>query len=217
MAVKLEDRPIDQVREECIDKLIVNYSHAIISQAAFERRLDEMMAATEHQVLLDLVADLPKEADKQYAEDKQSTFAPSTSSTDTAADKVVSILSSNSRKGPWLVPKKMVIIDVLGSVELDFSQATFADTQVEIEVKSFLGSVSIAVPEDVAVVSRVTNILASSEEHAPPQPQLARHTIVVTGMSLLGSVDVSVKRSMRERWVEFANSMREAFGLERRT
>lgn len=215
MAVKLEDRPIDQVREECIDKLIVNYSHAIISQEAFERRLDELMAATEHQVMLDLVADLPKETDAQYAEDKQSTFAANGAESAAAEEKLVSILSSNSRKGQWLVPKKMVIIDVLGSVELDFSQVTFADTQVEIEVKSFLGSVSISVPEDVSVVSRVTNILASSEDHAAPLRP--RHTIIVTGLSFLGSVDVSIKRSMRERWVDFANSMREAFGFDRRT
>lgn len=52
MRVKLEDRPIEQVREETIDKLIVNYSHAVISAEAFERRLDEATDSESHQALV---------------------------------------------------------------------------------------------------------------------------------------------------------------------
>ena len=46
MSVKVEDRPIEQVREQVIDQLIYNYSHGVISVDAFERRLDNAMDAT---------------------------------------------------------------------------------------------------------------------------------------------------------------------------
>ena len=48
MTVILEDRPIEQVREETIDQLIFNYSHGVISAEAFERRLDQAMNSNTH-------------------------------------------------------------------------------------------------------------------------------------------------------------------------
>ncbi len=215
MSVKLEDRPIEQVREETIDKLIVNYSHEVISKEAFERRLDEAMATNQHQTLVELVADLPMATDADYQKQKQASFgAASVASAEN--EKLVSILSSNTRKGPWVAPAHLKIIDVLGSVTLDFSEAHFAQPNVEIEINNVLGSLSLLVPDNVAVVSRASHILGSSDDHSPERSDAATQTITVTGWSLLGSVDVSVKRNMRERWLSFANSMREAFGMQRK-
>lgn len=215
MPVKLEDRPIEKVREETIDKLIVNYSHEVISKEAFERRLDEAMATTVHQELVNLVADLPMAADADYQQQKQASFG-ATSEASASDEKLVSILSSNTRKGPWVVPAHLKIVDVLGSVTLDFSEAHFAQPNVTIEMNNVLGSLSIIVPDHVAVVSRASHILGSSNDHCPPRDASTTQTINVTGWSLLGSVDVSIKRNMRERWLSFANSMRETFGMQRR-
>lgn len=215
MPVKLEDRPIEQVREETIDKLIVNYSHEVISQEAFERRLDEAMATDSHQQLVDLVQDLPLTADSAYKEQKQASFGASSVAT-VADEKLVSILSNNTRKGPWVAPAQLKVVDVLGSVTLDFSEAHFTQPTIEIELNNVLGSLSILVPDNVAVVSKASHILSSSEEHSPTTQDSTTNTVIIKGWSLLGSVDVSVKRNMRERWLAFANSMREAFGLERR-
>ncbi|WP_417680899.1 LiaF domain-containing protein [Pseudidiomarina aquimaris] len=215
MSVKLEDRPIEQVREETIDKLIVNYSHEVISKEAFERRLDEAMATTVHQELIDLVADLPMAADADYQQQKQASFG-SDSAVSSQDEKLVSILSSNNRKGPWVVPARLKVIDVLGSITLDLSEAHFSQPNTEIEINSVLGSLSILVPENVAVISRASHILGSSDDYSPVREVATTNTITVTGWSVLGSVDVSVKRNMRERWLSFANSMREAFGLQRK-
>lgn len=215
MPVKLEDRPIEQVREETIDKLIVNYSHEVISKEAFERRLDAAMATAEHQELVDLVADLPMAADADYQQKKQASFGVQSVAAE-QDEKLVSILSSNNRKGPWVVPARLKIIDVLGSITLDFSEAHFAQPNVEVEINNVLGSLDILVPDNVAVVSRASHILGSSDDHSPARDASITHTITVTGWSVLGSVDVSVKRNMRERWLSFANSMREAFGMQRR-
>lgn len=215
MPVKLDDRPLEQVREETIDKLIVNYSHEIISQEAFERRLDEAMAADSHQQLVDLVDDLPMAADAAYQEQKEASFGGGSVSS-ASGEKIVSILSSNTRKGPWVAPAHLKIVDVLGSITLDFSEAHFAQPTTEIELNNVLGSLSILVPDNVAVLSKVSNILSSNEDYSPTRETATTHTITITGWSLLGSVEVSVKRNMRERWLSFANSMREAFGLERR-
>ena len=63
MAVENRDRPIDVLREEVIDQLIVNYSHEELSLEAFERRLDQALASDDASELGDLVVDLELKAD----------------------------------------------------------------------------------------------------------------------------------------------------------
>lgn len=216
MSVKLSDRPIEQVREETVDKLIVNYSRAIISAEAFERRLDEAMATDNHQKLVDLVADLPLDADVQYDHKKERSFTPNYAATDaTEDDKMISILGSNVREGQWQVPKKIIVVDVLGSAKLDFTDAIFQHQAIEVRVTNVLGSLEIFVPENVNVTTRVFNIIGSAENHAPSMAGRQAPQITITGWSLLGSIEVSVKRTMKEKLVAFANSMREAFGMEK--
>ncbi|RUO57917.1 LiaF domain-containing protein [Pseudidiomarina insulisalsae] len=214
MPVKLEDRPIAQVREETIDKLIVNYSHDVISQEAFERRLDAVMATESHQEMVDLVADLPLAADSEYQQRKEATLGKREHRE--PESKVTCILSNTSRKGFWEVPERLKVVDVLGSITLDFTEAQLPQRHVEIALSSFLGSVSIVIPEHFSVTSRVGDVLGSSEAYVPPSDVETSHIITVTGWSVLGSVDVSVKRNLRERWVAFANAMRETFGMGQR-
>ncbi|MDN7125182.1 LiaF domain-containing protein [Pseudidiomarina terrestris] len=221
MPVKLEDRPLEQVREETVDKLIVNYSRAIISAEAFERRLDEAMAMDSNQQLVELVADLPLEADPGYDDSKERSFTPNYAAANTKSehgetdDKLISILGSNVREGQWLVPKKIVVVDVLGSAKIDFTDAVFQHQHVEIHVSNVLGSLEVFVPENVNVTSRMFNIIGSAENHAPSMGSRQAPQITITGWTLLGSVEVSVKRTMKEKLVAFANSMRETFGMEK--
>src|SRR5690606_23291616 len=128
MPVKLEDRPIEQVREETIDKLIMNYSHGIISAEAFERRLDDATGTDSHQLLVELVADLRLEADTRYDDLKERRFTPNyrAQSEGSGSDRIVSVLSSNDRSGQWVVPQQLNMIGVLGSATLDFTDAVLS-------------------------------------------------------------------------------------------
>ena len=217
MSVTLEDRPIEQVREETVDKLIVNYSHAIISAEAFERRLDQAMATNLHQELIDLVKDLPIEVDSSYDAKKERSFTPNyDANKSNDEDKLISILGSNVRQGQWVVPKKITVIDVVGSAKIDFTDAVFQHQQVEINVINVLGSLDIFVPEDVNVTSKMFNIIGSAENRAPSMAGRQAPQITITGWSVLGSLEVSVKQTMKEKLVAFANNMREAFGMPKR-
>jgi hypothetical protein len=224
--VKLEDRLITQVREEVIDQLIMNYSHGVISEQAFERRLDIATNSDEHLLLAEQVADLTLLPDAKYramwAQSFSSGATPSPKTQQTAnpdvtdSDRLVSVLSCDERSGPWRVPQQLTIINALSSVELDFSDAIFEHQQVRLQTRNWLGSISIKVPEHVAVLSDINNIASSSSNNVssggPGEPKT--HFIRVEGYSVLGSVSISVKRSLKERFTEFANSVRTAFGLK---
>ena len=225
--VKLEDRPIAQVREAVIDQLIMNYSHSVISEQAFERRLDIATNSDDPNVLIEQVADLTLEPDAKYRAMWSQNFDTSKTATSSAnamnaveptdKDRLVSILSSDERSGPWRVPQQLTIINALSSVELDFSEAVFEHQQVTLQLTNWLGSVSIQVPEHVAVISELNNIAASSDNTVGQGGPGSRktHCIRIEGYSVLGSLDVSIKRSLKQRFTDFANSIRAAMGLDK--
>ena len=102
--VKLEDRPIAQVREDVIDQLIMNYSHGVISEQAFERRLDIATNSDDHQLLAEQVADLTLLPDAKYRAMWAQSFTKPQPKAERGAnaavgDRLVSVLSSDERSG----------------------------------------------------------------------------------------------------------------------
>ena len=212
MPVKLEDRPIDQVREETIDKLVINYSHGVISAEAFERRLDEATDATSNQVLVDLVADLTLEADTQYDTFKEKQFTPNyQAGDDTANQRIITVLSSSNRTGQWVVPREITVFGVLGSTELDFTDAIFQHQHVKVKIVNVLSSIEIFVPENVNVSSSLIDIISSSENTAPSMAGRQAPVISIEGWSVLSSQEVKVKVTMKEKFMAFANTVKSAF------
>lgn len=214
--VKIEDRPLDQLRQEVIDQLIMNYSHGIISVEAFERRLDIASDAKQHQELIAVVADLSLLPDEQYQQQRQRSLSPSyQAGNDTSNEKIISILSSNQHRGKWLVPAEICLLNVLGSVELDFSEAVFQHQHVVIKVNNWMSSLNILVPEQVSVVSNMFNIVGSSTHRPTAVTDRQAPKIVITGYSVLGSLDVTVKRTMKEKLNSFAMQCRDMMGLHK--
>ncbi|WP_404341308.1 LiaF domain-containing protein [Pseudoalteromonas mariniglutinosa] len=212
MTVKLEDRPIEQVREEVIDQLIYNYSHAVISAQAFERRLDQAMAAKDNHSLRELTADLSLQADSQYQSEKRTQFSPNYSPHN-GEEKLHlrSILGNNERSGQWLVPKEIHLTNIMGSIELDFTDAIFQHQNVTLYVNCMLGSDEIFVPEHVNVVSKMFSVIGSVENKSVSLNKHQGPTITIEGKVVLGSVEIKIKRTMKEKFVTFAHSLRNSF------
>jgi len=49
----------------------MNYSHGVLSLEAFERRLDDAMETSDHNILTDLTADLDLKVDQDYIDNKK--------------------------------------------------------------------------------------------------------------------------------------------------
>ena len=124
MTVKLEDRPIEQVREEVIDKLIYHYSHGVISAEAFERRLDAATARQSHQEIVDLASDLTMNVDDQFNNRKQQQFSINYASSDIPeTETMINVLGGSNRTGMWEVPKEIKVLCLMGGADIDFSDA----------------------------------------------------------------------------------------------
>ncbi len=216
MSVILEDRPIEQVREETIDQLIFNYSHGVISAEAFERRLDQAMNSDSHQEIIDLVADLTLKADTQYNDNKEHQFTPSYSnpnSDDTL--NLQSILGNIERSGQWYVPKTITVNNILGEALLDFTDAVFQHQNVTIKLNCILGSNKIYVPENINVVCKSYGIISSIENKAPSMANRQAPIITIEGKVVLGSLNITVKKTIKEKFVAFANNLKAAFDSDK--
>jgi hypothetical protein len=212
MSVILEDRPIEQVREETIDQLIFNYSHGIISAEAFERRLDDAMGSDSHQEIIDLVADLTLKADTKYNNNKEHQFTPSYSSANTDDSlNLKSILGNVERSGQWNVPKNITVNSILGEAVLDFTDAVFQHQHVTIKLNCILGGHKIYVPENINVVCKTYAIISSIENKAPSMATKQAPIITIEGKVILGSLSVSIKRTIKEKFIVFANNLKSAF------
>lgn len=221
MPVKLEDRPIETLREEVIDTLIYNYSHGVISSEAFERRLDQAIESQEHQVIANLIADLDKATDTEFNSHKERQFnvnyAANANETgdNQETDTIINILGGSSRSGQWTVPREIKVITVFGGSEIDFTDAVFTTPNVIVKVLCLFGGDDIYVPENVNVISKAFCILGGIDNTAPSIASRQAPTITIEGLVLFGGLDIKIKRTIKEKFVAFANQMKTMFNQQR--
>lgn len=220
MTVTLKDRPIETVRSEVIDQLIMNYSHGELSYEAFERRLDQAMELANHQDLVDLTTDLPLAVDKAYVENKKQDLAPNYVTGEAEElDYMVNIFSGSTRGGVWKVAKETRYLSIFSGTDIDFTDAQFSQEVVRIKMFSLFSGDTIYVPENVNVVSKAFCIFGGIDNISPSQtrsPVVNQYshnspTIIIEGLSIFSGVSIKVKRSMKERFVELADSLKNIF------
>jgi hypothetical protein len=220
MTVTLTDRPIETVRSEVIDQLIMNYSHGELSYEAFERRLDQAMELANHQDLVDLTSDLPLVVDKAFVKNKKQDLAPNFVPGEAEDfDTMVNIFSGSSSGGVWKVAKETRYLSIFSGTDIDFTDAQFSQAVVRIKMFSLFSGDTIYVPENVNVVTKVFCIFGSIDNIAASQTRsstlnqnsASKPTIIIEGLSIFSGVSIKVKRSMKERFVELADSLKNMF------
>ena len=213
MPVAPQDRPVASVREETIDRLIVNYGHGKLSLEAFERRLDQALEAKTADQLLPLVADLELTADKAYSEAKREELAPHAPSGGAhEVEHMFHIFGGSNRRGAWTVPPEIRMFNIFGGGELDFSKAVFTQPVTRIKLLCLFGGAEIRVAEDHNVLSKAICIFGGIDNRSGGMQRPGAPTIVIEGFVLFGGASIRVKKSVRERWMEFAEHIKTALG-----
>jgi len=214
MSVKLTDRPIETVRSEVIDQLVMNYSHGELSYEAFERRLDSAMELNNHQDLVELTTDLPLTVDKAFVESKKQDSTPNfTAGEAEDIEYMVNIFSGSNRGGVWKVPKEIRVFSLFSGCDIDLTHAQFSQNELHIKLFSLFSGNDIFVPDNVNVVSKVFSIFAGTDNEATTQvnPNIVTPTIVIEGISIFSGIDIKIKRTMKEKFVDLADSLKKIF------
>ena len=216
MTVILNDRPREQVKEEVIDILVHNFSHGIISNEAFERRLDKVIAAESNTEMMAEVADLESTPDEFIKQNREKQFSVNYSTESVEEeDYIVNIMSGSDRSGFWRVPNRLNIVSIMGGSTIDFTDAQFGSPNVTIRSLAIMGGDTIYVPENVNVVCKVFCLMGGISNRAPSIADRNAPTITITGFALMGGSTIKVKTTIKEKFVAFANQMKTTFGTNR--
>ncbi|XQW86105.1 LiaF domain-containing protein [Thalassotalea piscium] len=212
MSVVIEDRPIESVREEVIDQLIMNYSHGKLSYEAFERRLDVAMESKSNVEIAALTEDLELDVDPNYVESKRRDFSTQyTAERAEENDLIVNIFGGSKRRGRWMVAKEIRSLTVFGGTELDFTDAQFSQPDIKMSVFCLFGGVDIYVPENVNIISKAFCIFGGVDNTAPCLADRNSPTIIIEGFVMFGGIDIKLKRTIKEKFVAFADNMKNMF------
>ena len=114
-------------------------------------------------------------------------------------DNVLALLGEQKRRGRWLVRNGLDAKAILGSIELDLTEAVLEQRELTISVSSILGEVKLIVPDGVMVVNEGTAILGERNMSlSQDEPYTADTPIVhVRGFTLLGNVEA---RRPKKKW-----------------
>lgn len=215
MVVKLDDRPREQVKDEVIDTLVYNYSHNIISNEAFERRLDIVIQAETNSEMVKEIEDLTPAPDDAIKQQREKTFSVNYSSDEVEdEDYIINIMGGSDRSGRWNVPKKLNVVSIMGGSKIDFTDANFSSPNVEIRSIAIMGGDTIYVPENVNVVCKVFCLMGGFDNKAPSIAHSNAPTITIRGFALMGGSTIKLKRTIKEKFVTFANQMKATFNIK---
>jgi hypothetical protein len=218
MPVTPNDRPIETLREETVDQLIMNYGHGKLSREAFERRLDEALDTKSHDKLLELTRDLDLEADRQYAAQKKAELGIRVDAGTSGSDELeymINVFGGTTRKGAWHVPRAIRIVNIFGATDLDFTDATFSAQTTYITTFCLFGGVTARVREGLRTVSKAVCIFGGVDNRSPSTADPNAPLLVVEGLVLFGGIDIKLKKTPKQHLQEFANQLRTMFNAER--
>jgi len=212
MSVVIEDRPIEAVRTEVIDQLIMNYSHGELSYQAFERRLDQAMESQCNKELVALTEDLALKVDQAYADSKKQNTTPNFVPGHTEEiETIVNIFSGSNRGGGWKVAKEIRYFSIFSGCDIDFSDAQFSQPVVRVKIFSLFSGDTIYVPESINVISKAFCIFGGIDNSAPCKSNSNAPTIIIEGVAIFSGVTIKVKRTIKEQFVNFADSLKDMF------
>ena len=163
-----------------------------------EERLKTLYAAKTIGELAPLTADLPVQSAHPPATQRVVSKRIGGIPTSNAS---IAILSRADRRGPWVVPPRYTAVALLGGVDLDLTEAHFAEPETVINVVAIMGGVDIIVPEDVNARVDGVGILGAFDNRAGSQAPEGSPLVRITGIALMGGVDVKPPRRRRKnRW-----------------
>lgn len=175
--------PTLSARERVVDLLQAGFANDHLSIEEFERRVAVAYQAKTPADLDTLVADL----------------APAVVAPDVPPrTRITALFSNNERNGFMAIPHYLEVVSILGNVELDLSDATFAPGLTVIAVSAVLGNVEITVPFGVRVECAGDAFFGNFDYKAADivgYPTDAERVVRITGHSVFASVQIGAQPS----------------------
>ncbi|MEV0618427.1 DUF1707 domain-containing protein [Nonomuraea sp. NPDC050404] len=165
-------------REHAVELIQQAYADGRLGTAELELRIEQALTATTSQELEPAVADLPQ------VEKAEETV------------RLESVGGSVTRKGDWLVPRRLRVESEYGRVRLDLSQAHIPHARVDIELWLAYGAATIILPAGAtADADGVRTDWGRVSCKAPGRPRPGAPHVRVTGELPYGRLTIRNARA----------------------
>jgi hypothetical protein len=181
--------PVGAVRERVIQTLTEAFANDILSVAELEERLEKAYRAQTADEAMALIAGLPQKPAPGMAVAAMDDFSQPARQ----RERVVSIMSSQHRRGAWSVPRQVNVVGVFSDTTIDITHATLPKDIIDIHVNVVFANMTIVVPPGMYVENRVGSFAASveSEPALALAPMKAGTPVVrVTGNCVFGNLEI---------------------------
>ena len=180
-------RASDAERERVVDQLKVAATEGRLTLEELADRTEAAYGATARGELERVVADLPAATARSATPAKtRRTF--------------VGIMGGDDIRGPVRLAERSTIVNVMGGVDLDLSQATIEGGELTLRIFSIMGGSTIRVPPGVHV-ERSGFSLMGGDSVKPPDgtPPPDAPTIRIRSFNLMGGSNVRPPKRPRDR------------------
>ncbi len=111
------------------------------------------------------------------------------------AERVLTIMSGNQRKGTWRVPKKLRVVNVMGGIDLDFREAEFGPGVTEVKVTTVMGGTAIIVPPHLQVECHGVGFMGAFEgmDRSAGERDAYAPLLRITGVAVMGALEISTR------------------------
>lgn len=170
-------------RERAAERLQRALSEGRITVTELEERLSVVYAARFGADLVPPLADLPGDPLDLRTEQLSTPVGPPTV--------LRGGMGSLRRVGNWQVPARLRVQSSMGSVLLDFCDATLAHPVVEVELQLGAGSARLLVPDDAtADLDKMVTAMGTVRSKVPGRPAYGHPHFRVYGRAGMGSITV---------------------------
>ena len=192
----MTDAPLTARRDQIVAQLGAAWAAEAIGEQEMERRMSAAFAAVESADLERLVADLAAPYTLVPLADTAHAVAPRGPQLAPLRRVVFSSVDERVRS---VVPARVELGSRFGSIEMDFTEAVFANAVTEIVVDVVFGNIELTFPAGVAIESHVHGIFASVEVKEPAVMAAQTGRVVrISGRALFGNVEIGVVGATRE-------------------
>ncbi|MGX1880996.1 DUF1707 SHOCT-like domain-containing protein [Streptomyces sp. NPDC055287] len=190
-------RASDADRDRIADILRDGMAEGRLTAEEHSDRIDAVYRAKTVAELEPLVRDLPVPGGTVRRAPASAAYEPADPSPPAAAENLIAVFSSSTRRGRWRIGGRTNAFALFGSVEIDLTEALFGQRLTVINVTSLFGNVEVRVPENISLRGGGTGIFGNFEvdtlEAADPEAPV----VVVNGYSVFGNIEAKPKRGKR--------------------
>lgn len=167
-----------------------------IDFAELDERLEATWAAKTYGDLVPITVDLPAHPGAPAQPERSPAPSRTGAAVGPSYDTSFAVMGNCSRRGAWQVPVRHVAFTMMGGVDLDLREASFAAPEVTIYANAVMGGVNIYVDVRTQVIVEGVGIMGAFEQtrdRVEAEITADSPVVRVKGVALMGGVTVTRK------------------------